>query len=218
MLREKLVVRQFARANDKILEGVDLELDATNTENNLEIMREADERKLPRMANIHDFVEMWQGSQNLCATQMESHAQNREMTATGYISDTKQIIKASWSLFQHIGVAVFKLSEQSSLPPTLTANNLSGGRTQILNVGRIRRIHCHPIQGDEYSVPEHILDTKDWLNCNGDMDNAYDSEDDWVADVESGKEQSNGIENLDCPEQWDVSATPNVPGLIRPTR
>jgi len=39
-----------------------------------------------------------------------------------------------------------------------------------------------------------------------------------VADVESDIEQGNSIEELDCPEQRAVSATPNVPGLIRPTQ
>jgi len=31
-------------------------------------------------------------------------------------------------------------------------------------------------------------------------------------------EQNNGIKNLECPEQRDVSDAPNVPGLIPPTR
>jgi len=36
-------------------------------------------------------------------------------------------------------------------------------------------------------------------------------------DVESIIKQDNSIEDPECPEQWDVSATPNVPGLIWPT-
>jgi len=51
--------------------------------------------------------------------QKESHAQNMPMTAVGYISDTEEIDKASWSLFQHDGAAAFKLSERSPLPPAL---------------------------------------------------------------------------------------------------
>ena len=39
-----------------------------------------------------------------------------------------------------------------------------------------------------------------------------------MADVQSDMEQSNGIENPECPEQRDVNAAPNDPGLIRPTR
>jgi len=55
---------------------------------------------------------MWQGSQNLSATQKESRAQNKQMTALGYISDMEEIVKASWSLIQHDGAAAFELSER----------------------------------------------------------------------------------------------------------
>jgi len=51
------------------------------------------------MAKVYDVLEMGQGSQNLCATQKESHTQNNQMTAVGYISDTKEIVKVSWSNF-----------------------------------------------------------------------------------------------------------------------
>jgi len=132
--REKVVVRQFARANNRILAGTDPELDTTNTENNSEIKKDAEERKLHRMAKVHDFLEMWQCSQNLRAAQKESRDQNKQMTAVGYISDMEEIVKASWSLFQHDGAAPFKLSERSPLPPALSAKDLPGGRTQILNV------------------------------------------------------------------------------------
>jgi len=40
-LREKVVVRQFARANNGILAGTDPELHATNTENHPEMKKEA---------------------------------------------------------------------------------------------------------------------------------------------------------------------------------
>jgi len=50
------------------------------------------------------------------------------------------------------------------------------------------------------------------------LDNPNDSEDDYAADVESDIEQDIGIEDLECPEQWEESATPNVPGWIRPTQ
>jgi len=46
------------------------------------------------MAKVHDFLEMWQGSQNICAMQKESRAQNKQMTAVGYISDRIEIVKA----------------------------------------------------------------------------------------------------------------------------
>jgi len=48
------------------------------------------------------------------------------MTAVGYILDTEEIVKASWSLFQHDGAATFKLSERSPLPPALSAKDLPG--------------------------------------------------------------------------------------------
>ena len=42
----KVVVRQFASANNGILAGTDPEFDTTNTENDSEMMKEAEERKL----------------------------------------------------------------------------------------------------------------------------------------------------------------------------
>ena len=49
------------------------------------------------------------------------------------------------------------------------------------------------------------------------MDNPIDSDDDCAVDVESDTEQGMGIEDLECTKQRDLSAVPNVPGLIRPT-
>jgi hypothetical protein len=57
------------------LAGTDPELDNANTENDSEMKKEAEERKLHRMAKVHHFLEMWQGSQNRRATQKESRAQ-----------------------------------------------------------------------------------------------------------------------------------------------
>jgi len=71
--------------------------------------KEAEERTLHRMAKVHDFLEMWQGSQHLHATQKKSRIQNKPTTAVGYILDTEEIVKASWSLFQHARAAAFKL-------------------------------------------------------------------------------------------------------------
>jgi hypothetical protein len=102
-----------------------------NTENDLEMKEEAKEKKLHIMAKVYDFLEMWQGSQNLPATQQESLAQNKQMTAVGYISNMVAIVKVSWSLFQEDGEAAFKLSERSLLPPAWSAKDLPGGRTQI---------------------------------------------------------------------------------------
>jgi len=175
-LSENVVVRHFARANNGILAGTDPELDNMNTENDSEMKKEAEERKFFRMAKVHDFLEIWQGSQNLRATQKESRAQNEEMTAVEYISDMEEIVKSSWSLCQPAGAAVFKLSERSPLPPALSAKNLPRGRTQIMNVRRIRRFNLHSVESNEDSAPESISDTEGWLNWNGDLDNPNDSE------------------------------------------
>jgi len=136
-LREKVIVRQFARANNGILAGADLELDTMNTENDKEMKKEAENRTLHNMAKVHDFLQMWQGSQIICATHKESRAQIKQMTAVGYISDTEEMLNASWSLFHHDGVAAFRLLERSPLPPPLSAKDLPGERTQIFNVRRI---------------------------------------------------------------------------------
>jgi len=50
------------------------------------------------------------------------------------------------------------------------------------------------------------------------LGNPNDSEEDCAADDESDIEPNTGIEDPECPEQHDVSASPNVPGLVRPTR
>ena len=128
--------------------GNDPALDTTAAENDIELKREAEERNLPRMAKVHDFWEMWHGSQNLRATQKESHAQNNQMTAIGYISDSEEIVKPSWSNFQHDGAAAFKLSERLPLPPALSANGLPAVQTQVINVCCINRIDHHAAKSD----------------------------------------------------------------------
>jgi len=73
------------------------------------------------------------------------------MTAVGYTADTEMTVKASWLLFQHDGVAAFTLAERSPLPPPLSAKDLPGVQTQILNDHRIRCINRHPVESDENS-------------------------------------------------------------------
>jgi len=170
------------------------------------------------MAKVHDFLEMWQGSQNLYATQQESRAQLKQITAVGYFSDTAEIVRASWSLFQHDSAVAFTLLGRSPWPPPLSAKDLPEGRTQILNDRRIWWINWHPVESADDSPPESISATGGWLNWNGDLDNPNNSEDDCAADCESDIEHIKGIEDPECLEQWDSSCAPNVPGLIRPTR
>ena len=211
-------MRQFDRANNEILAGYETAPVFSHSENYTEMDNEAEERTMRRMAKVHDFWHMWQASQNLRATQETSRTQNKEMTAAGSISDSEEIVKASWSRCYHGGAAAFELTERSPLPPAFSAKDLLEGRTQILNVCRICRINPHPVERDDDSPPESISDTEDSLKSNGDLDNPNDTEDDCTADVESGIEQANAIEDSECPEQRDVSDAPNVPGLIRPTR
>jgi hypothetical protein len=86
------------------------------------------------MEKGNDFLEMWQGSKMLRATQKESRVQTTQMTRVGYILDTDEIVKAFWSHFQCDGAAAFKLSVRSPLPPPLSQKDLPGGRTQIPNI------------------------------------------------------------------------------------
>jgi len=216
--RKNVLVRQFAQTNHEILAGDDPGLDTAETENDFEMKSEAEEKTLRWMAKVHNFLEMRQGRQTLCATQRESDAQKKQMTAVGYISGTEEIIKASWFYFQHDGAAAFKLLEWSPLPPTLSAKDLPGGWTQVLNVRQIRRINRPPTESDEDSAPESISNTEDWLDRNGDLDNPNESEDDWEADNESDVKQDNAMEDPDSPYHRDMSSAANVPGLIWQTR
>jgi len=116
-LREKIVVRQFAGAKHRLLAGNDPAFNTPSTKNNMEINRQAEQRKLQRMAKVHYLLEISQGSQNLRTRQRESRAAILPMTAVQYISNTEEIVQASWSNFQHDGVAAFKLLERSPVPP-----------------------------------------------------------------------------------------------------
>jgi len=62
---------------DGMLAGDEIESDTTSTENDSERKKEAEERTMHRMAKVQDILEMWQGSQNLRATQKESRAQKK---------------------------------------------------------------------------------------------------------------------------------------------
>jgi len=73
-LRDKVVVWQYARATEWISAGHDPVLDRSETDHHLKGKRAAEERKLHRMAKVHAFLEMWQGSQNLRTTEKESRA------------------------------------------------------------------------------------------------------------------------------------------------
>jgi len=175
--------------------------------------KEVEERTSHRIAKVHKVLDMWQGSQNLRATQKESRAENQRITSIGYIWDSEEIIKALWSLFQHDGAAAFKLSGRSPLPPPLSAKDLPGGQTQIFNVRWLGRIDGDPVRSGEDCAPESISDTEDWLNRNRVLDSPNSSEDDCVADGDSDQEQVNSMEDEEFPKQWDVSAARNLPWI-----
>jgi hypothetical protein len=115
-------------------------------------------------------------------------------------------------------VAAFELSERTHLPLALSAKDLLGGQTQVLNVHPIRRIDHHPSKHDTESAPESISDTGNWLNWNGDLDNPNKSEDDCEADNGSEKASWSGLKDSKCPECHVVRAALNVPRLIWPTQ
>jgi hypothetical protein len=97
------------------------------------------------------------------------------------------------------------------MPPSVSAQNLPAGRTQILNIRRILRINDQPVESDKDCAPEGISDNEDWLTWNGDLDDPNDSEEDCAADDDSYIELNNCIEDPEWQQQQDVSATPNVP-------
>jgi len=202
MLRDNVVVRQFARGDNGILAGDCAALDKTETGNHLELKKAVEERKLHRMAKVHVLLEMWQGSQNLRATQKESGAQNQQITAVGYISDTEEIIEASWSNFQHDGAAAFKLSERSPFPPAVSAKDLPRGRNRVLIICRIERIDRHPVKSNEVSALESISNTENWLNRNADLDDPNNSKKDCKADNESDIELHTSAKDISVRAEW----------------
>jgi hypothetical protein len=107
--------------------------DSTNNNNNSEMKNETEEGTLHTMVRVYDTLKMWQGSQHLCAAQKESRAQQKQITVVGYILNTEEIVKASWSLCQHNGVAAFKLSQNITLGSSFVCKELPG-RTKS-NVG-----------------------------------------------------------------------------------
>jgi hypothetical protein len=57
-LRKQFLFRQCPQANNGILVGDCEVLDTAETENHLELKKEVDERKLHRMAKVHNFLGM----------------------------------------------------------------------------------------------------------------------------------------------------------------
>jgi hypothetical protein len=57
----KVIVRQFAWANNGLLAGDGPVLNPSSIDNDMEMKREGEEKKLHRMAKVHDLLELWQG-------------------------------------------------------------------------------------------------------------------------------------------------------------
>jgi len=125
-LCEKVVLREFSQPNNGILAGDNPALDTTKTESHLELKSESEKRLLNRMTMVHNIFEMWRDSPNEYATQKESSAHNKHITAKGYFSKAEEIIKVTYSNFQHDGVAEFKLWARLYFPLALSARDLSG--------------------------------------------------------------------------------------------
>ena len=64
-LCEIVIGRQLAQANNGLLAGGGPGFDRSSTENDMEMNREMEEKKLHRTAKVHNLLGMWQGSQNV---------------------------------------------------------------------------------------------------------------------------------------------------------
>jgi hypothetical protein len=90
--------------------------------------------------------------------------------------------------------------------------------TQVLNDSRIQGIDHHPAESEYDMAPERRSYLKHWLHQNGDLNYPDNREGIWAADNESERELEHGVLVSETQEQQDVSATPNVPGSILPSR
>jgi hypothetical protein len=95
--------------------------------------------------------------------------------------------------------------------------NLPGRHTQILDVHRIRRFNYRPVACDVNSTADSISDSEDWLTWSGNLDHPNVIEDDCAADFEFNIVLYIGIEDAECPEQQDASATATIHRLIGTT-
>jgi len=71
-LRKIVVVRLFARAYNRRVVSYNPVLNTRNADDDLEMHCESEEKKLHRMGNLHNGLEMLQGSQNLCVAQKDA--------------------------------------------------------------------------------------------------------------------------------------------------
>jgi hypothetical protein len=74
---KEVIARRSHQVTNGLLAGDDSELNMTNTDNDLEIQREVEQKILHRMAKVHDVMEMQQGSKNVCTAWIESRGRNK---------------------------------------------------------------------------------------------------------------------------------------------
>jgi hypothetical protein len=67
----------------------------------------------------------------------------------------------------------------------LSAKDLPGGLTKILNVCWIQTLNHHTDKSDEHSAPESNSDTEDWANRNNNLGNPIDSIENCTTDIHS---------------------------------
>jgi len=63
----------------------------------------------------------------------ESHTRNEQMTAVGDIHVAEKLVEVSWSIITHDGAPALKWWEKSRVTPGMSAQDLSGRRTEVLN-------------------------------------------------------------------------------------
>jgi len=139
------------------------------------------------------------------------------MAALQYILAMKDILQASWSYFQHDGVAPCILSERSPLPPALSAKNLAGEQTPVSKLGKFKYINRHPAKRNDDSASDSISNTENWLDWNGELDNPNVSEDDCEGDNEFEIVSDDGINDPECQDQRNMCDTMNLLELIGST-
>jgi len=148
-LREKVGVRKFPWAKNGFLAGECPALDISEGENYLELKIAAEQRQLHRMALVHDFLEMWQGSQNLSATQKEFRAQNQQITGVWYISDTERSSKhpgQTFNMMVWLNSSCQKITLATSLvrkwPPCRMNSSIKPPPCQMNRAASSRNFRC----------------------------------------------------------------------------
>jgi hypothetical protein len=71
------------------------------------------------------------------------------------------------------------------VPPALSAKDLPGGQTQVLDVRQVIQVECHPAESNDDCAPGSIVDTEHSLHWIGDLDNPNNIKDNREVDNES---------------------------------